>query len=81
MDNLQHAEPAVTGVPDLPKSAMSHVEDVTASVDKDKKLAVVGTVKLTEGGIVYIPTPTADPRGKFSFLLRISRSNSTDMQS
>lgn len=24
---------------------------------------VMGTVKLTEDSIVYIPTPTADPRG------------------
>ena len=26
--------------------------------------SVMGTVKLTEGTVVYIPTPTADPRGR-----------------
>jgi hypothetical protein len=32
----------------------------------DVNVAVMGTVKLSEGSIVYIPTPTADPRGKES---------------
>jgi hypothetical protein len=26
-------------------------------------ISVMGTVRLTDGGIVYIPTATADPRG------------------
>jgi hypothetical protein len=49
---------------------MAHREDpekVTVEEDErpgsDVNVAVVGTVKLSEGSIVYIPTPTADPRG------------------
>lgn len=26
------------------------------------QLEITGTVRLTEGGIVYVPTPTADPQ-------------------
>ncbi|KAF4974423.1 hypothetical protein FZEAL_8666 [Fusarium zealandicum] len=49
------------------KSGANHVEHVdletveTIHVTKSK-VDVSGTVKLTEGTIVYIPTPTADPR-------------------
>lgn len=58
-------------------SRPSHVEDNdaesafgAASLAKDdKKTAVMGTVKLTEGTIIYIPSPTADPQGmSFSLL-------------
>ena len=54
------------------KQDASHVENVNVDdleavhVTKSKVI-VSGTVKLTEGRIVYIPTPTADPRGKLSF--------------
>ncbi|WAO96417.1 Hypothetical protein NCS54_01409000 [Fusarium falciforme] len=49
------------------KQDSSHVENVNVDdleavhVTKSK-VTVSGTVKLTEGKIVYIPTPTADPR-------------------
>lgn len=49
--------------PDTEKdNAVSHVEDVMAG-EVDNRRKVMGTVKLTEGNIVYIPTPTTDPRG------------------
>jgi len=50
------------------KMATSHVDDVNmgkgdVSLEPVKsRVAVMGTVKLTEGTIVYIPTPTADPQ-------------------
>lgn len=45
-----------------------HVEDIDVEITKDdnqlKRIrSVMGTVKLTEGTIVYVPAPTADPRG------------------
>lgn len=58
-------------------SRPSHVEDNdvesafgAASLAKgDKTTSVMGTVKLTEGAIIYIPSPTADPQGMFFSLL------------
>lgn len=56
----------------------SHVEDVEDDhedgLSKQAIPPVMGTVKLTEdvagsGKIVYIPTPSADPRGKHDFPL------------
>ncbi|KAI1344440.1 major facilitator superfamily domain-containing protein [Xylariaceae sp. FL0016] len=49
------------------KAAGLHVEDVDVEFSKDEgvlqeQVAVMGTVKLTDGAVVYIPTPTADPR-------------------
>ncbi|KAI8711653.1 hypothetical protein NCS52_01429400 [Fusarium sp. LHS14.1] len=49
------------------KQDASHVEnvnidDLEAVHVTKSKVTVSGTVKLTEGRIVYIPTPTADPR-------------------
>ncbi|OJJ94988.1 hypothetical protein ASPACDRAFT_1860646 [Aspergillus aculeatus ATCC 16872] len=44
------------------KLCISHVEDIEEGQMGDKPDAVTGTVKLTEGSIVYIPTPTADPQ-------------------
>ncbi|RAL07139.1 putative MFS transporter [Aspergillus homomorphus CBS 101889] len=44
------------------KECTSHVEDIEEGQMGDKKEAVTGTVRLTEGSIVYIPTPTADPQ-------------------
>jgi hypothetical protein len=50
------------------KSFVGHVEDIEAVETGEMKIhqskKVMGTVKLTEGSIVYIPTPTADPQGK-----------------
>ena len=46
-----------------------HVENVNAEIPGEEihisksKVTVSGTVQLTAGTIVYIPTPTADPRG------------------
>ncbi|PLB44133.1 putative MFS transporter [Aspergillus steynii IBT 23096] len=48
-------------MPDDDKASVGHVEELEAiGANPDRK--VMGTVKLTEGAIVYIPTPTADPR-------------------
>ncbi|KAH6889827.1 putative MFS transporter [Thelonectria olida] len=52
---------------DIKKHGSDHVEDVDVEILKEdgvdnKTVGVMGTVKLTEGAIVYIPTPTADPR-------------------
>ncbi|KAL4905551.1 hypothetical protein BDW74DRAFT_177920 [Aspergillus multicolor] len=51
---------------DTTKADIAYVEDVedgrAASMDGNKKTKVMGTVRLTEGKIVYIPTPTADPQ-------------------
>jgi hypothetical protein len=49
-----------------------HVEDVDVDVESNhdeieitkSKLNVSGTVQLTVGKTVYIPTPTSDPQGK-----------------
>ena len=56
-------------------SRPDHVEDKdvesafgAVSVAKEgNSTSVMGTVKLTEGTIIYIPTPTADPQGKPPF--------------
>lgn len=51
---------------DTDKAYGEHVEvvdDESSGQELDKVVKVVGTVKLTEDHIVYIPTPTADPRG------------------
>lgn len=52
------------------KEMPTHMEDAVLSdeklrVDKEK-VGVSGTVQLTAGKIVYIPAPTADPRGEFA---------------
>ncbi|KAL4863077.1 hypothetical protein BDV12DRAFT_206833 [Aspergillus spectabilis] len=44
------------------KNNLSHVEDIEDGGVTAAKNKVMGTVKLTEGKIVYIPTPTADPQ-------------------
>lgn len=51
---------------DMEKGTEDHVEVVDDSLSKQHvpaEVEVMGTVKLTEDTIVYIPTPTADPRG------------------
>jgi hypothetical protein len=46
-----------------------HVENINVEGQDDElhvsqsKVNISGTVKLTAGKIVYIPTPTSDPRG------------------
>lgn len=52
---------------DTKDSSVSYVEEMERVTTKESlkaKVAVMGTVKLTEGAIVYIPTPTADPQGE-----------------
>ena len=61
---------------------MSHVENIEHQ-DADlhvtkSKVGVSGTVQLTVGRIVYVPAPTADPRG-LSFLPRPTKSENVDM--
>ncbi|KAL4966903.1 major facilitator superfamily domain-containing protein [Aspergillus stella-maris] len=47
---------------DAVKSDITYVEHIEDGGVAPTKGKVMGTVKLTEGKIVYIPTPTADPR-------------------
>lgn len=60
--------------PTSDKMSSLHVEEAEPAIDAEVDVVQVhtmGTVKLTEGEIVYIPTPTADPQGKYnSFTLR-----------
>lgn len=50
-------------MPDAEKDCgVSYVEDVLKD-EVDNRRKVMGTVKLTEGEVVYIPAPTTDPRG------------------
>jgi hypothetical protein len=44
------------------KNDITHVEDLEEAGIAPPKGKVMGTVKLTDGLIVYIPTPTADPQ-------------------
>jgi hypothetical protein len=51
------------------KSDVNHVENLERdSLDviqvSKSKVEISGTVKLTEGKTVFIPTPTADPQGE-----------------
>jgi hypothetical protein len=54
------------------------VEDIDMEDDGEEicttksKVNVSGTVQLTAGAIVYIPTPTSDPRGLFAVHTRFS---------
>lgn len=52
---------------DMEKTTEDHVEAIDEGFSKQQvpaaEVEVMGTVKLTEDTIVYIPTPTADPRG------------------
>ncbi|CAI7620299.1 unnamed protein product [Penicillium pancosmium] len=52
---------------DTEKATGQHVEMVHDELSESPKLdgeasKAMGTVKLTEGSIIYIPTPTADPQ-------------------
>jgi hypothetical protein len=50
-------------------SPVKHVENIDIEESGEEihvtksKVNVSGTVQLTKGTIVYIPTPTSDPRG------------------
>lgn len=51
------------------KAEVTHLEShaLPSEIDVDliqEEVAVMGTVKLTDGDIVYVPTPSADPQGK-----------------
>jgi hypothetical protein len=54
-------------------SSFEQVENIDIEDDGEEisvtksKVNVSGTVQLTAGAIVYIPTPTTDPRGLFAF--------------
>lgn len=56
---------------DTEKGTGQHVEMIHDELSESSRLdgeaaKVMGTVKLTEGSIIYIPTPTADPQGMMS---------------
>ncbi|KAK8116747.1 uncharacterized protein PG998_005028 [Apiospora kogelbergensis] len=54
------------------KPSSDHVEDLDVVKDSDilqGEVAVMGTVKLTEGKVIYIPTPTADPQDPLNMSL------------
>lgn len=53
------------GAPLAPPAEDIDVENaVGASIaEQDNTTAVMGTAKLAEGTIIYVPTPTADPQG------------------
>lgn len=58
---------------DTEKATGQHVEMVHDEISESPRLdgeaiKAMGTVKLTEGSIIYIPTPTADPQGMTSQL-------------
>ena len=46
------------------KGTFSEVEELQASSPDLARTETMGTVKLTQGEVVYIPAPTADPQGK-----------------
>ena len=51
------------------KLSSLHVEEAEPAIGAEVEIVQVhtmGTVRLTEGEIVYIPTPTADPQGKYN---------------
>lgn len=51
----------------------THVEVQEDSISTHKasfrEVQVMGTVKLTEGAIIYVPRPTADPRDPLNMAL------------
>ena len=52
----------------LKQEDVTHIDDAVPAADEKlqvdrSKVGVIGTVQLTAGKVVYIPTPTADPRG------------------
>lgn len=55
---------------DTTKKDVVYVEDIEEGGVTRVKGKVMGTVKITEGTVVYIPTPTADPQGEQLFYRR-----------
>lgn len=53
-----HIEVAEHASPLTPQKTATEAYDD----DNSNELQVTGTVKLTDGAIVYVPTPTADPQ-------------------
>jgi hypothetical protein len=55
---------------EVDKADITYVEDIedgrASATDGSGEKKVMGTVKLTEGKVVYIPTPTADPQGIYT---------------
>jgi hypothetical protein len=49
---------------DSKPNRVEHIEELESQ--ELEQITTMGTVKLTEGAIVYIPTPTADPQGQYS---------------
>lgn len=55
--------------PTSDKLSSLHVEEAEPAIGAEVEVVQVhtmGTVRLTEGEIVYIPTPTADPQGRYN---------------
>lgn len=56
----------------MDKASEERIEVMSDGTSKsnglDDATKVMGTVKLTEDSIIYIPTPTADPQGTWSLL-------------
>lgn len=50
------------------KGTTNQIEEIQSQSSQNDlaKVDTMGTVRLTEGEIVYIPTPTADPQGELS---------------
>lgn len=64
--------------PTSDKLASLHVEEAEPAIGAGVEVVQVhtmGTVKLTEGEIVYIPTPTADPQGECIPYLDVGNGN------
>lgn len=60
---------------DIEKSSVRHVEEISHGEKDgadDGNGHTMGTVKLTEGAIVYVPTPTADPQGMLYSIISLS---------
>jgi len=51
------------------KGDIEHVEALDGKDAVNAPVEVMGTVKLTDGVIVYIPAPTADPQGEFHLFI------------
>lgn len=62
---------------DTEKGTGQHVEmikdDLSGPEIPAEAVKVMGTVKLTEDSIIYIPSPTADPQGMETYLLQMGK--------
>jgi hypothetical protein len=57
-----------------PSEHIEHIDSENIGEDvhvTKSKVNVSGTVQLTAGTIVYIPTPTSDPRGLSSVIITL----------